>query len=237
MKEKIALVEETKTPPVLTDKENATPPAKTVGETLQSKKNVVPIAKFMEYKNANKAAQKEIQELKSSIEKGASKKETSKDLKAIADEHGVDANFLQEFAEAVKSQAESDFDDKITSTLKPFQDKQNQEKINELFNTHYAQALEEMPEYKDVASKDVIKSLSLNPANADKTFAQILEGSYGHLLKGKSTMESSKPRGGKDDSQTIDYKRVSDPKYFAEIMKDPALKKEYNSNLIERLKL
>jgi len=92
-----------------------------------------------------------------------------------------------------------------------------------------------MPEYKNVANKSVIKTLSLDPANSNKTFEQILEDVYGNSVTGKRTMETSTPRGGKDDTQTIDKSRLGEKGYFNEIKGDPALKKKYNEGLIDRM--
>lgn len=212
----------------------------TVGEALSEKKEprMVPEAVLLEYKNANKELKKDLKELKALIESGASKKEVSTDLKAIADEHNVDAEFLQKFAEAIKAQAEKEIEEKVSSKLKPLEEKEKREKLDSIFKENYLRALEANPEYKDIANEAVIKSLSLDPSNQNKTWSQLLEMTYGHLVTGKKTMETSTARGGKDDNQKVDFDRATtDSKYFAEIMANPELKKEYNETLVQRLKL
>lgn len=208
----------------------------TIADALETKKKeqkLVPEAVLLEYKNANKELKRDLKELKQLIESGATKKEISSDIKALADEHNVDPDFLQKFAAAIKKSTEEE----ISAKVKPFEEKERQEKINTLFEDHFKKAIEKMPEYKDVVNKDVIKTLSLNPANQNKTFTQIIEEAFGHLIKGKKTLESSSP-SGKEESQDVDFdKAVKDAKYFSEIMANPLLKEKYNKGLAERLKL
>jgi hypothetical protein len=241
---KVAPAEESKeTKPAVSEaeeKQKETPEEETIGEVLGSKKEEpknVPEAVFLELKKENKQLIKEMKELKRSIEDGASRKEINSDLKSLAERYNLSEGFLQDFAKAVKSQAESDLEEKVISRLKPLEEKEKEEKIDKAFNQHFEKVLEEMPEYKGIANKEVIKILSLNPANANKTFARIVEEAYGHLVGGKKTIETSTPRGGKNDNQEIDMSRIKDPAYFKEIMSNPELKKKYNDGLIARLKL
>jgi hypothetical protein len=209
----------------------------TIGDVFKSpKEETVPLASHLEIKRENKEAQKKIKELEKQIEAGATKREISDEIKAIAEEHNVDEAFLQKLASAVKAQTEREIEDRVSSKLKPLEDKERAEKIDTIFNQHYAKAIEAMPEYKDLVNKDVIKSLSLDPRNQNKTFTKIIEDSYGHLLKGKATLEPSKP-SSRDDNQALDTKKLKDPAYFKEVMANPRLKKEYNDGLIKRLNL
>lgn len=197
--------------------------------------DTVPLSTFLEMKKESKNAQKQINELKSLIESGASDKKISKELKDIAEEHNVDEAFLQEFASTVQRQAEQEIDKKIALRLKPVEDKAKAEKANVAFEEHYIKILEAMPEYKDIANKDVIKSLSLDPRNQNKTFTKIIEETYGNFVQGKKTIETSTPRGGKDDNQDIDFSRIKDSNYFKEVMESPILKGKYNQDMLSRL--
>lgn len=210
----------------------------TVGEVLVEKKETpkedsVPLSAFLEIKNSNKEMAKQLKELQKSIEQGASKTEVSSDIKAIADKHGLDEVFLQDFAQSVKAHAEAEIDAKISSRLKPLEEKEHSERINKAFTEHYQKALERMPEYKDVVNQEVIKALSLMPANANKTFTQLLEESYGHLITGKRTLDTTPAKGGKSDGFTVDIDRAKrDSSYFKEVMSDPNLKKQYNDAMM-----
>lgn len=209
----------------------------TIGEALgtETKKEarLVPEAALIEYKKENKELVKEIRELKKSIESGATKKEVSSDLKALAEEYGVDENFLSKLVSVTQAEAEA----KLSSKLQPLEDEKKAEKIEKIFNENFDKALEDMPEFKGIANRDVIKSLCLDPKNSNKTFAKILEESYGHLVTGKRTIESTKPRGGAGDA-TIDFdKAKKDTSYFTEIMSNPELKKKYNEELVKRINL
>ena len=97
--------------------------------------------------------------------------------------------------------------------------------------------MEKMPDFKGLADPDVIKTLSLDPKNANKTLTQIVEDTYGNFLTGRRTVETTTPRGGKEPEK-IDFARMTkDPSYYKEVMSDPDRKKEYNNNLHERLPL
>jgi hypothetical protein len=210
-----------------------------VGDIFKGKDNkgkVVPEATFLEEKKARKEAERKLKELEDA---GASKKEIKASLKEIAEKYDVDPDLMQSIVSAVKSEADADIDEKISSRIKPIEEKDKQEKIDKIFNEHYDKTLAEMPEYKNVANKTVIKSLTLDPANANKTFSQILEEAYGHLVKTtKKPIEGVRPKDGGAAETAIDYARAkSDPEYFKEIMADPQQKAEYNKNLHKRLKL
>jgi len=209
----------------------------TIGEALKPKESeTVPLSTFLELKNENKLAKKDISDLQSKIEAGATKSEISKGIKEIADEHNVDENFLNEFASTVKAQTEKDIDAKIAEKLKPLQDEDNAKKIDDIFNKNYDRVLENMPEFKDIVNKNVIKTLALDPENKNKTFTKIIEEAYGHLIEGKKTIESSTPNS-KSEGETLDKGKLKDPAYMKKVLADPELKKEYNKGLIDRLNL
>ena len=239
---------ETATPAEVETVEAAAEPAKpkeeTIGEALgttektedKTKSDTVPLSVFLEMKKDNKKLERDFNELKKSIEGGASKKEISSDLKALAEEHGVDKKFLQDFANNIKTQMEAETEAKISEKLKPITEKDKKTEIDSKFNTLWDKLLVENPEYKDIANKEVIKTLALNPQNSNKAFSKILEEAYGHLITGKKSIENSTPRGGKNDNQEIDFgKARSDPAYFSEIMSNPTLKAKYNADLEKRV--
>ena len=210
---------------------------KTIGEQLNnSKDRSVPLPTFLELKKESKKAKQEISDLKKQIEDGASKQDISKGIKEIADEHNVDENFLNEFASTIKAQAEKEIDSKIAEKLKPLQDEDNAKKVDDIFNKNFDKVLENLPEFKDVANKAVIKTLALDPANKNKTFTKIIEEAYGHLIQGKKTIESSTPNS-KSEGETLDKAKLKDPVYMKKVLADPELKKEYNEGLIKRLNL
>lgn len=66
-----------------------------------------------------------------------------------------------------------------TETCGPSRD----ERIDTQFWEAFNRTIATMPEYKDVVEPQIIKTLSLMPANANKTFAQIIIGAYGSQLK------------------------------------------------------
>lgn len=210
------------------------PKEKTVGELLEDKKDV-PLAIFLEKKKEAKALEKELSDLKQQIKDGATKSEAKAELKDIAEKYDVDPNFLSELSTIIYSKAKGDVEETLKSKLQPLEDKEREEKINKAFNEHYEKVIEELPEYADVINKDIIKSLSLLPQNANKTFQQIIEETYGKTVTGKKTLETATPRGGKETS--LDMSRINDPEYFKRVMENPELKKKYNEGLTSRISL
>lgn len=239
----VAPVEESKTTTTATPEATAsvkTEPEKmeTVSEALginetpvaKEEVKVVPEAVFLEVK-------RELKALKRRLDTGEepTKKEVSASIKSIADKYSLDDEFLGELVSAVRSESKSEFEDTLAAKLGPIQERDREEKIDKAFTGAYARAIEAAPEFKGIANSSVIKALSLDPKNSNKTFNQLLEEAYGHLIEGKRTVDA--PHGGnKGDNMVLDMARAkTDPKYFAEIMDNPVLKKQYNEKLPESL--
>lgn len=188
---------------------------------------VVPEAVFLELK-------KELKTLKKSIEEGATKKEVSADIKSLAEKHNVDEGFLEELSAIMKSSSKAELESELASKLAPLQAKERQEKIDKAFDKAYKKALADAPEFEGVVNAEVIKTLSLDPKNANKTFNQLIEESFGHLVAGKRTIDYSS--GSNRSDNTLDMaKAKSDGEYFKKVMADPSLKKQYNEGINERL--
>lgn len=208
----------------------------TIGNVLDNKSEgksdeTVPLAVFLESKNAQKELKKEIEAIKASIEDGATKAEVSADIAAIGKKYEVSADFLSELSAVIRKDVEKDTEARIA----PITAKEKADKIDKIFGTYFDKAMSDMPEFSKVVNRDVIKTLSLDPNNKDKTFAQLIEETYGKAVPGKRTLETTTHRGGNAPAE-VDVDRASrDPKYLEEIMADPALKKEYNAGLIDRI--
>lgn len=201
------------------------------------KVKMVPEAVFLEEKRERKELAKELKEIKKLIEDGASKKEVSADVKEIAEEFGLTEQAVSKLISKVGEQTKAEYDKEIEAKLKPIQEKERAEAVEKTFNDHFEKLMEAMPEFKGIASKEVIRALTLDPRNANKTFAKILEESYGHLVTGKKTIETTQARGGVSDAP-IDFNRATkDMEYYKEIMANPDLKKKYNENLVNRLRI
>ena len=186
---------------------------------------------FVSEKKARKDAERELKALKESIEEGASDKDVSKEVDAIADEHNIDPKFLQDFANSIKAQAERDLDEKIDLKFDSLNSaKTFEEKFSRAFNI----ALDRGPEFKDIANPSVIKALAKLPENSKKTVSQILEDTYGSAIKGKATIETTTPNGGKSPDPLDFDKAQKDGAYFAEVMSDPKKKAEYNEIMLKK---
>lgn len=211
--------------------------AKPTGDT-------VPLATFLEEKTGRKDAEKRAEALQKIIDGGASDAEIATQIEATATELGLDPVALKKLTGIIATsvrkgvvaeageKAKADVQDK----LKPIEERDRAARIDATFTKHFDAAMADMPELKDVVNRDVIKKLTLDPDNANKTFRQIIEDTYGNAAPGKRTIEANKSPGGSKDPEAIDFDRAQkDTAYFAEIMKDPAQKKKYNEGLAGRI--
>jgi hypothetical protein len=124
---------------------------------------------------------------------------------------------------------------KLAQKLELIEKRDQDAQFNSRFQEHLGQALENNPEYKGVVNAEVIKSLVLNPANANKTYKQLLEEAYGNAITGRRTVENTTHRGGAKDSK-VDMKRAqSDSAYRHEVLADPDLRKQYNEGITDRI--
>lgn len=212
---------------------------KPVGEILKEKKEakLVPEAVLIETKKEVKELKKELADAKKQLEDGVSKKEVSASLKELAEEYELPEEFLQKLIGLTRKEAEAEIEAKMGAELKPLKEKEAREKFDATFKEHFDKSLEALPEYKGVADMELIKTLAKTPEYASKTFEQIFEKLYPNVKTTRKTLDESKPtRGG--TRQEIDYaKAKEDSDYFKEIMADPQLKKEYNENLKNRVRL
>lgn len=211
----------------------------TIGQAMASKEKedskTVPEAAFLEMKRTNKELTKELKDLKKLIETDAPKDEISENIDEIAKEYDIKPEFLKKLAKSIRKDAEKDIDARVDARVKPLEGKDRADKIEKVFTTHFDKAMEDMPEYKGIVNRGVIKTLSLDPDNQNKTFSQLIEETYGNAIGGKRTLETTTHRGGKTIDK-VDFERAGkDQKYYNEVMADPTAKKEYNEGLVERL--
>lgn len=212
----------------------------TIGDVLETKieipveksANTIPENIFLSEKKARKEAEKKIKELEEQINAGITKREISDDISSIAKEYDIDPNFLEKFAETIYSKSKKSIETELSSKFKPIEEKTRQEQIDKAFDTYYNQAINNMPEFAQIVNAGVIKSLSLLPQNASKTFPQLIEETYGNAIAGKRTIQATTPGGGKDPAPLDYHKANRDPSYFSEIMANPRLKQEYNDRMI-----
>jgi len=207
--------------------EEVTQPTEETIESLDKKPESisVPEAAFLKKKQQVADLKAELEGLKNSSKSNA---EVSSDIQSLSEEYGVDANFLEKLSNSVRSQTVKEFEER----LKPFQEKEKGEARDKKFNEFYTKAMDNLPELKDVVNASVIKSLANDPANSKKTFTQLILDTYGNTIPGKRTIETTQPGGGKEP-QKLDVDRAkTDQAYFKEVMSDPSLKAEYNSQML-----
>ena len=203
--------------------------------TPEPKAETIGLDKFLDIKKQNKELKKEMDKLKSQIESGDDV--SSADINELADEYGVDKQFLKKFEASIRNQMSTDFEAKVSEKLKPLEQAKKAEQANQTFESIYSQTLERMPEYANVIDKDSLRTLAFQKENSTLSLPQLIEKIYGRSISGKKTIETTTPRGGKDP-QEIDFSLArSDKEYFTQIMADPSLKAKYNSNIENRLDL
>lgn len=212
------------------------PKAETIAEIIavdpKPEPKLVPEAALLEEKKGRKAAEREIKNLRDQIAKGDDA-QIAASLEEIGEEFNVDKKFLGKLASTIRSQVEAETETRFNAKLKPFEEKDRADKIQTVFSTHFEKAMAEMEDYKGIVNRDAIFALSLNPANASKTLPQLIEETYGNAIAGKRSIETTTPRGGAASGE-FDFDRANtDSAYLDEVMKDPALKTQFDAKVME----
>lgn len=189
-------------------------------------KETVGLDKFMTEKKGRQEAEKRIKELEKSIESGATAEQVSADIDAIAEKYpDVSKDFLRDIANVMNT--------RVQEAVKPLQQEKTQKKIDEAFKTYFDKAMGEMPEFAKIVNAEVIKTLSLDPKNSNKTMKQLIEETYGAAVPGKRTIDNTLPGGGKDTEPLNFDKARQDSEYFDVVMANPRLKAEYNEKMLK----
>ncbi len=201
----------------IAEKANGKQESKTVG-----------IDKFLDEKKGRKQAEKALKELQEKIAGGdATDDELSDDIADIAKEFPeINPRFLKLMEKMAERKAEK--------KMKPITEKEKQDNFDKIVEERFNTVLDSYPEFKGIANLSVIKALVKDPSNAHKKVSQIIEDTYGGLIQGRKTIESTKPNGGKEPAM-LDYDRANkDATYFDEVMNNPKLKAEYNTEMLKR---
>lgn len=124
---------------------------------------------------------------------------------------------------------------KLAERLETIEQKEKVAKMEAGFAIGLEKALQNAPEYREVVNVSVIKALAFNPANANKTYRQLLEEAYGNAITGRRTVETTTPRGGAKDTKLDRERAKNDTAYRREVLADPELRKQYNEGLTDRV--
>lgn len=124
---------------------------------------------------------------------------------------------------------------KLAQKLEQLEGETKKDKMEKKFYEHLSATLENFPEYKDVVNIDVIKKLAFDSSNANKTYKQLLDETYGKSLVGRRTIETTTPRGGAKDTKVDMERAKTDTSYRHEVLADPELRKQYNESLTDRI--
>lgn len=234
-------VKDTQTEEETTEEETSEEEESTEEQTLDSLQNekpktpdAIPYDRFKEVNDKLKDSNDIIADLTAKLEakqEPVTRADATRGLDELAKEHNLDADVLGKVAAEIKAAALAE----VQQEIAPITQAQKAAEANKVFETMYADALKNNPQYKDVANKDIVKQLAFNPANANKTFPQLLKEVYPHAHKdpkNSKNMESTK-KGKSEAIDKIDYKRAqTDSEYFQAIMSDPGLKNQYNEQMI-----
>lgn len=193
--------------------------------------DAIPYDRFKAVNDDKKALEDTVKDLTEKLaakESAPTATEVRSDLTEIAQQHGLNPEVLGQVASAIEAKAMAAVD----AAVAPVTQRERQTAANTAFEKMYSDALENNPEYQDVANKEVIKQLAFIPANANLTFSQLLEKTYSGVVKpaeGKPTMETTKPRGGGEDHSKVDFERAQkDADYMKQVKADPGLLKDFN---------
>jgi hypothetical protein len=202
----------------------------TVGATLEQEKKVpdsVPLSRLNKEIQKRKDLEQRLAQLEQERQSKPSA-EVDADIDSIAKAHNLDGEVLSQIANAIKKTTAAEIEEK----LRPLTEREELARKEAVFNQHFTRALENMPEYKSIVNPEVIRQLAFNAANGNKTYAQLIQETYGNVVKGRDTVESTTPRGG-NTSGELDFMRArKDPSYFKDVMSNPTLKKQYNEAIL-----
>lgn len=203
-------------------------------EAPKEELKTIGLDKFLDLKKENKELRNQLNDLAKRIESGDNKQDIADDIETLAEEHDIDKSFLNKLVKSIETKAERSLEEKLNAKIEPLTKSQQENKFNETFNNALNKAVKDMPEYQEIINPEVLKALALSPVNAKKTMAQIIEETYGNLITGRRTIETTKPGGGKEPAE-LDYNKAnSDSEYFKEVMANPKLKAQFNErNLAE----
>jgi hypothetical protein len=213
---------------------------KPLGEILQDeqvKESVKPDFKELYKKERKDKRQLEakLKQLESDIEdEDVSDDEIQSNIDDIAEEFNVDKKFLKKLEKAIKGNLEANVESTLSNKLKPLEEKERADKFKSDVTTYFNNAIERMPEYKEIANLNTILQLASIPSNQKKTVSQLIEETFGAAIIGKKTIESSTVRGNVDPTEVDFNKAKNDTEYFKQVMANPELKKKYNAGLAQR---
>jgi len=213
----------------------------TIADAVSEKKqsDTVPLATYMSEKKQRQELQAKYDELQSNVEQKNDKGEdmSAKDIEKIAEDMGIDAESAKKFANAIGSKTSADMEE-MKQTLAQIQQKEESSRVEKVLNQFYKEALENNPEFKGVANKQVVMQLAQMSANQSKTMTELLNDTYGTVAnKASSPMESSSSNSKgtpKVDFSTLRSKPEAEQ---LAVLKDPELKKQYNDYLIKNINL
>lgn len=140
--------------------------------------------------------QAEVTKLKSSAMSGDMPMgEVNDQLRKLAEEHNVDQSFLAKLVSTVRSATVGEIRAELEKDLSPkinsIEQERRMEKAEKKFDEVFSKTVGDMPEYKGIVNKEIIKTLAFNPANAKKTLPQIIEDAYGAAVQGRKTIETA----------------------------------------------
>ena len=194
---------------------------KTEAQTEQT----VPLSTFLEMK-------KELSSLK---KQALSDSERDASIEAIAAEYDVDLNFANQLADAIAAKAAKE----VQKQYEPIIQKQKQAETDKMFDKVYDKAIESMPEFANVANKDIVKKLALDPSNKTKTIKQIMKDVYGDIVERIESQPGpsfEKPRTTNRNVNEMDFGNLTLEDHDL-IAHDPKLRAQYGDWMTKNMPL
>lgn len=188
----------------------------------------VPVNKFNETRHELQEAKAKIAELETALQtKGptptkAEEGDIRKAVTALAEEAGLDTEFLTKFADIIIEKTKGSEKKEVISadvmeTLKQFQSERAEMLEAKAFDADFAAVIKEFPELAD--KKDEIKEIAYTEGN-ERIPLRALAITYRHdnpTMTPKKTAESgNQPGAGRDAGEVIDFDNVTEAQ-----MKDP----------------
>lgn len=212
-------------------------------ESGKQKQDTVPLHVYLEKKNEAKQLKKDLKEATESAKDDKGEVDVDKLAEMsnkLAEKHQADpeliATIMKQAQELTRKEMQ-EFQSQIMPTLQELKKEKTREEINTVFNEVFDKAIADNPEVAGIVNKDVIKTLTLNPENRNKTVSQIIEETYGKVESvGRPSTETTSD--GKGSEEAVDFSKLS-AEQEAKILSgsDPALTAKYNEWTLGQLQL
>lgn len=180
-----------------------------VSDEEQHRQPLIPYRKFKEERDKRKNLEGEISSLKADIESikqsGKSQDEQQDDIDKLAEENGVDPNFLKKFADSITSKIKSPISEE---ELSEWREQREIKKQQDLFSDEFEDLLKEKPDAQNHRAE--LKDLAFSTKYAGKNFKSLFEIYVREIEPNTSKKKTIESTSKKSDTVVVDYENMEE---------------------------